>query len=605
MEQVILDIEIYPNYLLIAMKHIQKNKYMCFEAIGYDSLLSETDMRNISRIINSYEIITFNGNNFDIPLLLAALKSYKVSEIKDMCNRIILDSIPGWQLQKEYNLKLPWDVKHIDIRASAPDRFAGLKIYGARMHSQKLQDLPYDPETELTLEQINHVREYCKNDLETTQDLLNNIVGSIEIRRDMVEKYGWYIVNKSDAQIAEVVLKDGLKNKGITIPEPEQSQQYYVYEKPDYIKFKTPLLKELLENMCDVEFHIDSNGYLISPSVLENPIKINKLEYQLGIGGLHSKEKSVNYHKDDKHVIIDCDVTSYYPFIIINNGFYPKKLTSEFINIFNQIVEDRIDAKKKSLDLLQGALKIVINGTFGKFGSKYSFLYSPQLLLNVTLTGQLSLLMLIEALENNGIEIISANTDGIVSKIPVDKKPTYNKICNAWQEITKYNLEFCEYRSIYLKDVNNYLAIKPDGKTKGKGVFADQGLRSTPSGDISSIAVIQYLKNNTDIEEFIKINNKKTDFLYCQKSKDGCYYKGEYLGKVARWVISSSKEAIYSGKVNHLGNSNKLPNSDNAIPIMDLSLLDQIDINYDYYINKSYDILCSLGLDDPRSPKLI
>lgn len=62
--------------------------------------------------------------------------------------------------------------------------------------------------------------------------------------------------------------------------------------------------------------------------------------------------------------------------------------------------------------------KIVLNGTFGKLGSKYSFLYSPNLMIQVTITGQLALLMLIEALEAAGISVVSANTDGIVSRCP-------------------------------------------------------------------------------------------------------------------------------------------------------------------------------------------
>jgi hypothetical protein len=49
-----------------------------------------------------------------------------------------------------------------------------------------------------------------------------------------------------------------------------------------------------------------------------NPIVINGTEYTMGMGGLHSVEKSVSYYSDDNHILKDVDVESYYPRIILN-----------------------------------------------------------------------------------------------------------------------------------------------------------------------------------------------------------------------------------------------------------------------------------------------
>ena len=41
---------------------------------------------------------------------------------------------------------------------------------------------------------------------------------------------------------------------------------------------------------------------------------------------------------------------------------------------------------------------------------------------------------LCESLELAGIHVVSANTDGIVIKLPYDKIDVYNQICKEWNE---------------------------------------------------------------------------------------------------------------------------------------------------------------------------
>ncbi|WP_211259253.1 hypothetical protein, partial [Dyella japonica] len=73
----------------------------------------------------------------------------------------------------------------------------------------------------------------------------------------------------------------------------------------------------------------------------------------------------------------DADVTSYYPICIINQQLYPEHLGPRFIDIFVKIVERRIAAKMAHDDKTAQTLKIVINGSYGKFGSPFSILYAP------------------------------------------------------------------------------------------------------------------------------------------------------------------------------------------------------------------------------------
>jgi hypothetical protein len=109
----------------------------------------------------------------------------------------------------------------------------------------------------------------------------------------------------------------------------------------------------------------------------------------MGIGGLHSSEQRQALVSDSDHVLIDRDVTSYYPAIILEGNLSPLHLRERdaFIRVFRSIVQRRVEAKKKGDSVVANALKIVANGSFGKLGSRYSVLYSPHLMIQVTLTG--------------------------------------------------------------------------------------------------------------------------------------------------------------------------------------------------------------------------
>ena len=143
-------------------------------------------------------------------------------------------------------------------------------------------------------------------------------------------------------------------------------------------------------------------------------VKIGAGTYRLGIGGLHSSEKSAAQHADAITTLVDRDVASYYPAIILQTNLAPAHMGEAFTQTFRKIVRRRLEAKKNGDKAMADGLKITTNGSIGKFASPWSNLYAPDLFIQTTLTGQLALLMLIEALESEGIPVVSANTDGVV-----------------------------------------------------------------------------------------------------------------------------------------------------------------------------------------------
>lgn len=240
--------------------------------------------------------------------------------------------------------------------------------------------------------------------------------------------------------------------------------------------------------------------------------------------------------------------------------------------------------------------KINANGSFGKLGSKWSILYSPELLIQVTLTGQLALLMLIEAIELAGISVVSGNTDGIVIKVPRDDTQL-PAIIAAWEQATGLHTEETQYSHLYSMNVNNYIAIKPDGNIKTKGIFSFDGLHKNPSNMICNDAVINKLIGNVDVEDTIRACDDVRRFVTIRQVKGGAVTNdGEYLGKAVRWYYSDqSQEYVAPTCIRYMANGNLVAASTGATPLMELPLRIPDDLNYTWYIDNAKQLLVDVG----------
>ena len=593
---VVLDCEVYPNYTLFAFKNIDNENILTVEIKGPDSFLDDKSYRKLNTIMKKRTTFGFNSLNYDIPVILFALKRKTAKEIHKLSNYIIENNSPGWMTLQKFNLIFSTnEIKHFDIQEPSPGVKVSLKLYGARLNSHRLQDLPIEPGTTLSSVDMDNVKQYCINDLNTTIDLFIHIKDRMKLRFDMSKQYCQDLLSKSDAQIAEVVIKSELSKKfparRLYAPKiPDNAT--FKYLAPKFIKFETPQLKEILRSINETTFQLDAKGSIKLPDDLKKAkIKLGRSIYQLGIGGIHSTEKKQCVIPGKDQILADKDVASYYPSIILNLELYPKHLGTSFLDVYRNIVEQRLKAKKEGNKVVNESLKIVINGSFGKLGSKYSALYSPDLMIAVTLTGQLTLLMLIEKLELNGINVISSNTDGFVSLMHKDQYETYDDICFDWQLNTGFDLEETKYKALYSRDVNNYLAVTDKG-AKGKGIFTIDSIGKNPQAPICINAVIDLFTKNIPIEKTIRECKDLTQFLTVRSVTGGAVFRNEYLGRVVRWIYSTNGEAIKYKK-----NGNKVAKSDGARPITTLGSF-PADIDYARYIKEAMDILDDLGFAD-------
>lgn len=598
------DIECSPNYFLIRFRS-EEGKMKSFEIKDDDDSGFDRDV--LYKLLQHITVVTFNGTDYDIPMAMIAL-TRKVSneDLKKASDDIITNGRKNWETYRIHKLRYPDWIDHIDLIDVAPGVRTGLKLYGGRMHSQRLQDLPYPPDMRLNPREQKETKKYCGNDLVTTQDLYNNLVSEVRLREQMSEQYGIDLRSKSDAQVAEAVLKEEFrKATGVTPGKPDNVRKRFYYVPPDYIKFRTRHLQEALDACTQSLIRVDDKtGHCRMPRAIQNlDIKIGTTRYTIGLGGLHSQEKEVSYQADDKMVLIDKDVTSYYPYLILNMNMYPEGYGKHFAPVYRNILERRVAAKKSGDKATADSLKIALNGTFGKLANKYSTLYAPELMVRTTLTGQLSLLMLIEALEYIGIKVVSANTDGIVIHCSRDALTSLDTVCNAWEKRTGLNLEETRYRALYSRDVNSYIAVGEDGKLKTKGAFADGSLMRNPANEICKDAIGELLLHGTSIEETVRGCTDIRKFLTVRTVKGGAEHEGNYLGKVVRWYYGRG----VSSCITYKSNGNMVPRTIGAVPAMDLPKEFPDDIDYEWYIIECYEMLMDIGcvprVQIPKPPR--
>lgn len=256
---------------------------------------------------------------------------------------------------------------------------------------------------------------------------------------------------------------------------------------------------------------------------------------------------------------------------------------------------EELKAPYKKAGVISDGLKITLNGSFGKLGSMYSKLYAPDLMLQVTITGQLMLLMLIEQLENVGISVKSSNTDGVEILCPKDKQDKLEAIVFDWELATGMVMEHGHYKALYARDVNNYVAVY-DGYTKAKGVYAEPTLSKNSEYPIVFTAIKEYLLNGKPMRHTIAECEDVTQFLTARTVKGGAVWREQYLGKMVRWYYAEDGESIHYDT-----NGNKVPKSDGAKPMMDLpsGLVSNMpnDLDYEKYLELAVKHLADLGVE--------
>lgn len=495
-------------------------------------------------------IHTFNGKRYDMPLLSLAMQGATCEQIKAASDRIIQNNVPGWKIADA-----PPVNRHVDLFELIPG-MASLKELAARLHYPSLREYHGDFAMPVG-DDPSEVIDYCHHDLGITQTLGKVLEPQIATRI----AFDPSLESLSEPAIARRLLTEpGDRGPG----EPFKST--FRYTPPAWMR-ASPILDAYLST----EFGTRDNGHTSMPESLAG---LSLGPYRFGLGGIHSTESCRTLRRP----LIDADVTSYYPAILLGSGRF------KYADRYREIMGQRIAAKRGGRDAEAAVFKIVLNSTYGHLGNMWSPLYDPELQMYVTITGQLAILMLIEDLTAVGCTVVSANTDGVT----FEPSPMWQLATDDWQATTGFNLEFTHYSAMFSRDVNSYVAVKEDGSVKRKGFFTAPSLAKNPSGQVAIEAAIRHLTTGEPIE---LDSDDIRDYLFTRKVAGGAHLDGVPLGKVVRFYHSIASP----GCIKYVTNNYKVGNSDGAVPLITLPSGLPPDLDHASYLRMAQEIVKGVG----------
>lgn len=461
-------------------------------------------------------LVGHNSLSYD-DLMLRAIIMFphiKGEQLQRLTSRLIVGSQDDRKdIPHYYELAYPDDPMWVSIDTLALTRVnqirVSLKHAGVVLRHNKLQDLPLPPGSSVAPDMVDDIIKYNINDVLITIKLYKELLPMIDMRREVSESFGVDVLTANDTEIAKQILaKRYSEATGIPLNKLKSMRtERGVLRFGDCIgkniEFETPELQGMVKSL-ENKLLYPSNFYKYRKDIV-----FDGVEYHIGVGGLHSADPPRILRSNDKYIIRDSDATSFYPNILMLNGFYPEHLGEEYLVLYKSIVDERVVAKaeykrtgNKAANVKQAGLKIAINSGFGLMGNRYAWLYDPKALVSITISGQLYLLDLIEKLYLAGIHTVSANTDGIVCKIPREMENLFFDICHIWEERTRFTLEYTDYAQLIQRDVNNYLTIKPDGKTKTKGLFQNDAAIQINGEYYDTAAYNLFLNGTNDLSKY-------------------------------------------------------------------------------------------------------
>lgn len=637
MKVIVTDIETMAEFFLCGCYDPQTGIYHNFELNKNKNQLDA--MISFFEEKHDHYFVTYNGLRFDSQVLehiirnnnnwheLPALELCAI--IAQVAQDTIHDSNYG-VLSKYRESELSFKI--LDLfeinHYSNKNRMVSLKRLEFEMDLENIEEMPiHHTKTDMTQEEIDITINYCHNDVMATYEFYKVTTGNtdhplykgnnqIELRQDIFEEFGIPCINYSDSKIGdEMIKKYYCQEKGIQYSELPKKGFFRKDVKAkdciaSFVTFETPELQKFLK-------HVKKQVFTMTDDFKESLV-FHGNTYTFAKGGLHTENKPKIFEADDETFIIDWDVSSYYPAIIINNNRYPQHLGTSFLKGYKTMFEKRLElkplAKKdKKIKGIVGALKLAVNSVYGKSSDMQSWIYDRQLTMFTTITGELSLLMLIEKYELAGIHVISANTDGVTIEVNKQLLQKMQEINSWWMELTQFELERTDYQKIIFSTVNDYLAIKTDEEIKKKGDFlTDFELHKNKSARIIPIALELYYTSDIPVADTIRNWKNIYDFCLRQKSSKDFHYEGLSEGnktiynKLIRYYVSNTGEKLIKVKnpecQSNAADISQVEAGDWVMTVCNYLPKDTPtdNVNFTYYIEKAERMIANIQLGGKR-----
>lgn len=553
----VYDTEEFPNVFTIAFEHVDAPIKLLFEI---------SDWRNDSQEIISFlhylknsnaRMIGFNNIGWDYPILHTLIrmgksdaatlynKAQAIINSQDDDSRWMHRVNPSDRFIEQVDLYL---INHFDNKARA----TGLKSLEFNMRMDNIEDLPFKVGTVLNREQVELLKQYNTHDVHATKLFFHKTREMIQFREELTQKYpGQDWVNFNDTAIGKRYFVMKLEEAGVACYDygdkgrtPRQTKRPVIHLKDailPWIQFAQPEFNRVM-NWLKQQSITETKGVFTDLTAT-----IDGFTFVFGLGGIHGSVESEIIESDSEHVIVDLDVTSYYPNLAITNGFHPAHLGKEFVAIYKHLFEQRKQYPKKSAE--SAMLKLALNGVYGDSNNQFSVFYDPLFTMSITLNGQLLLCLLAEGLMTiPGLRLIQVNTDGLTVRVPRTHKVLVDLARMAWQERTGLNLEEAIYKAMMIRDVNNYIGVFEDGSTKRKGAYEwKAGWHQNAGGLVIPKVAEKVLVEGAPIRQTVQQWPDIMDFMLRTKVPRSSYLAIEWDGQQPQQLQNITRYYIAEG----------------------------------------------------------
>jgi len=641
----VYDIEVFQNIFHCSVKNTETNDIYKFEISERKNQLRELVkfFKQVDKYITWGDYYTTNINiptniifcgynnlHYDNPIINYIIEyedklmQYNIpticSSIFNLSKTITASSEDNIDAWKHWKYQIWFDTFDILTMLYSNKLRVGLKEIQVTMQYPNVQEFVCDWTKPLPLEDFDSMIDYNINDIESTSELLNRCKKDVDLRIAIEDEYGVRVLSKDGVNIGmKILTQKYLEKTGLTWQDIKDLRSpMSVIPLKDvilpFIKYDSPILQRVLDDMKNQIVSPGRKGY-------ENKFVFNNLRYSVGVGGIHSVNSPEIIIPRDDEMLIDIDVASLYPSMLIEYEFYPKHLGKEFLEVYKQIKDERIEAKHNGDKVKNETLKLALNGLSGNLQNEHNFCYSPFAVMQIRINGQLLLLMLAEKLTQIGCRIVQANTDGLFVLLKKDVYSKVNSICREWEQLTKLTLEEDRFKAMYQYAINDYFAITEDNKVKEKGMFITAvklGKGLTPK--IIPKAIISFFKDGIPVEDTIKNCTDIRDFLMSEKTgkqwhveymneeqqRTNRFYASTNGGYLWKWKDTGHKEGEiitytepYVGEHKYKASARQYQN---MLTASGVTLLNKFDdkpieerkINYRYYIMEAYKIIRDL-----------
>lgn len=504
------DVEVFKYDFIVVFKNKRTKEY----AIFHNDNLGVRDF-----ILDTAIYCGFNTKGYDQYTIKAICNGFSPEELKQVNDWLIHTDGQGWECP--YLNGIFYRFNNVDIRDDMQKGLSLKAIEGHLYMSVEECDVPFDIDRPLTPEEVQKVIKYCIHDVDAADKITDVRFDYLRTKRNLGHRAGVDEVkalSSTNAKLTAMMLK--------AVKREWTDGRDYVYPPNlDLSIIPQPIL-DFFETIHDKSIPDDK---LFETSFT---IDIGGMSTKYAWGGVHGSLTCYYEEATEDRVVQNRDVSSLYPSIIEMYNYLSRNVPDP--ELFYAIRKDRIHAKHIGDKQTANDLKLPLNTVSGAQENRYNDLYDPLPTRSLRISGQLFLTMLTMQLLNacKTIRLLNLNTDGLMYSVDKSELHIVDEIAAAWEKQTGFELETDDISKVWIKDVNNLLLIKTDGKVKTVGGYLNYGVSVKGAWSINNNAIIvkkamiDYFVKGIPVETTIEESTDIFDFQIIAKA--GSKYREAY-----------------------------------------------------------------------------